>query len=233
MYEISGNVAYGPSTAKPFAFRARGDSPLEGGNIVVPPDQLLWDKRVLDEVAYVWKGNILVPVGTTVEVRLPKPGCLVVSLESPHRCEYSLDFEPEGPLRDEGSRHNFIIFLPDLIRKIKGIAEDTEIVLCNPVPYQASLARLMDEASGIHETTRNVMWRGLFRGGFREDFLARLELYRPSVVLQACTYGLKNECLKAIKELHQRQGVNAFRLYSTQHPCWWHVKHVLNLEGES
>jgi hypothetical protein len=229
MYEISGNVAYGQNILDPFVFSARGAFPqgLEGENIVVPADQFLWDKRVLDEVAYVWKGNMLVTVGTTVEVRLPRPGCLVVSLESPHRSEYFRDFEPKGPLRDEGSRQNLITFLPELILGIGGIAEDTEIVLCNPVPYQASLDRIMAKASGLHKTTRNVVWRGLFRGGFREDFLARLELYRPSVVLQACTYALKDECLKAIKELKERQGANVFRLHSTQHPCWWHVKHVL------
>jgi len=230
MCKIIGNIAFTPDKLTEITIHSRGRTApidlqyvLEDGTVIVPYDQFLWKNRVVDEVAYIWTSNGPVTIEKKLDDVLPIPGCFMVSLESPHRCEYTLDpeFSPLGPLRDGDSRQNLINFLPSLIEQIGGIADGTEIVLCNPVPYQASLDRLMVKDVKLQKALRNAVWKGLFRGGFRNDFESRVARYKPAVVLNACTYDLKKESLEALKSVRYHQGANSFRLYATQHPSWW------------
>ena len=122
MCNFIGKIAYTPANLTEITIRShsRTVAPIapqymrKDGTVEVPLDQFIWEKRVVDEVAYVWTNQVLIPVGRRLADNLPKPECLVVPFESPHRSEYSqnTEFAHIGPLRDKGSRHYFATFLP-------------------------------------------------------------------------------------------------------------------------
>lgn len=240
MQKFIAKVAFSQSTVKDIKIISRGRTaaPIKScylcsdNTVILPPDQFLWQKRVADAVVHVWKDGSLVAIDEQVtNSRRPKPGCMVITLESPHRVEYALpDFSPLLPLSDPGSRSHLSQFLPDLISDIGGLPDMTEVVLCNPVPYQASLDRIMNTGSGVQKSVRNAVWRALFRGGFRLDFLCRLCQYKPSVVINACTYDLRSEVTLALQEFCDLESFGTTTFFNcSHHPCMWLRKPSLSL----
>lgn len=237
MHKFIAKVAFNPGTVKDVKIFSRGrtTAPIKScylssdNTVILPPDQFLWHKRVPDAVVHVWKDGSLFAVDEQVTSRCPKPGCMVITLESPHRSEYALpDFSPLLPLSDPGSRSHLNQFLPDLIRDIGGLPDTTEVVLCNPVPYQASLDRIMNTGSGVQKSVRNAVWRALFREGFRRDFLCRLCQYKPSVVINACTCDLRSEVTLALKEICDLESFGTTMFFKcSHHPCVWLRKPTL------
>jgi len=204
---------------------------LEGTIVSVPADHFLWANRVRDEVVYVWNGTSIVPSDIKLDPLLPKPGCVVVVLESPHRSEYRVGpFEPIGPLRDPLSRNRLHEYLPRVLSKIGGIEKDTDIVICNPVPYQTSMDRIMVGYQKLQSPIRNAVWKALYTKGFQKDFESRITAYKPSVILNACTggkskWGLKETVRKTLIHLRAVEGVNSFRLITcSHHPSIWLVE---------
>lgn len=235
MLELQGNVEFGPSQTKSITFRSgvRTMPPFKHrfyratGAIQIPADQFSWRNRIPDEIALEFQDGKFVPARRRYAGSAPRPGCWVVVLESPHRDEYSAAFSPLGPLQKRESRRRFYRYIRSLCREVGGLTTGVEIVLCNPVPYQASLARMMDEDAGMQSAIRNTVWRSLFRQGFRQEFESRLQAYQPDVVINACTYALRKEVGTALKQ-HLRQTRRKYRLFTcNRHPCIWTRKPVL------
>lgn len=237
MYLISGLADFGPNDKRQFESIVRGSriAQFQGQYVSknylasLPEDMFAWDGRVRDEVVYIWQeGSLVREARSITESALPKPDCLVVVLESPHRSEYCCKqgFKPIGPLRDKNSRARFVKYLPALITQdIGDVPNGTEIVLSNPVPYQTSLDRLMVGEAGIHEPIRNSVWKTLFREGFKEDFQSRIVRYQPRIIINACTYPLKLTLEKALCELVREKKLKGCHLFtSNRHPCIWHSK---------
>ena len=232
-------IAFNQTTVEDIKIVSRGRTaaPIEScylgsdNAVVLPPDQFLWKKRVPDAVVGVWRDGSLITVAEKVtDSRSPKPGCIVITLESPHRSEYSLmGFIPRMPLSDPQSKSHLYQFLPDLIRDIGGLPDGTEVVLCNPVPYQASLDRIMKAGTGVQKAVRNAVWRALFRGGFRRDFVGRLCQYKPSVVINACTRDLRRDVTLALQGICDIESFRNTLIFNcSHHPCVWLRKPTLS-----
>lgn len=234
MLELQGNIDFGPKLTKSITFRSgvRTIPPfkrcyLATDPIQIPADQFIWRNRIPDEIVLVFQGTKFVPVRRRYAGRTPRPGCWVVVLESPHRDEYSATFSPLGPLQNRESRKRFYRHIRSLCREIGGLTTGVEIVLCNPVPYQASLARMMNDDAGMQSAVRNAVWRGLFRQGFKQELESRLHAYQPGVVINACTFDLRKEVGTALKQ-YLRQATRKFRLFTcNRHPCIWIREPVL------
>lgn len=76
----------------------------------------------------------------------------------------------------------------------------------NPVSYQASLGAAYKENYaresfdlGMWGALRNKIWKALFTLQI-DDFKSRMKLYQPSIIINACTSGLKNKVRDTIIE---------------------------------
>lgn len=160
---------------------------------------------------------------------------IVLVIESPHEDEFGPNFVPIAPAQGEtgiGVENLFgpLIDNPGLSTHAKrlGLKAGTyELIICNPVRYQASLHSLHgrplngNNSSGV-PGLRNRVWRTLYRDYHeRRSFLERLSIYLPSAVLVACTSGLKREVYQDVKTWVETAcyPVNAF--VATHHPCVW------------
>jgi len=237
MLELQGSVDFGPEQNRSITFRTRGRTTPQfkrqfypaTGPIQIPADQFMWRNRIRDEIVLIFREGKFVPARRRYAGSPPRPGCWIVVLESPHRDEYSATFSPLGPLQNRESRKRFYRYIRSLCREIGGLTNGVEIVLCNPVPYQTSLARLMEDDAGIQSAVRNAVWRELFRQGFTHEFESRLQAYQPSVVINACTYDLRNEVGTALKQ-YLRQATRKFCIFTcNRHPCIWIQRPVLKM----
>lgn len=238
MYTLQAQVALGPGPedVTEVEIQSRGRSRarfqpafVDGLTVNVPEDHFSWDRRVRDEIALTLQQRVGLPIPLTpVDDDLPPLNCVVVVLESPHRDEYVLEpglFAPIGPLRNANSRQRFNQRFGDLLADFGPLPDGTQVVLSNPVPYQASMDRFMEPGCGLQEPIRNAVWKKLFEVGFRADFMRRLHRYRPAVVVNACTYDLRSLVGCAIYETRGHAGSSEFRMFEcTHHPCAWHVE---------
>jgi hypothetical protein len=130
----------------------------------LPGYQFAEDQAVQDQVrAHIrspWSSDFY-PITWKEEPPSGEVGIAVV-LESPHEDEYDLvSRAPLAPLNNIASRCKFLRRIGDILNHIaaKGIAiPEGDVVLCNPVPYQASLARLykVRQPYPINQITKEV-----------------------------------------------------------------------------
>jgi hypothetical protein len=243
MVRFVGTVEFGPDKLEHIQIECRVRSSLPilsrhveaDGSIRIPADHFAWDKRVVDEVVRVKRNNQLVPPEnlSAADIGSVRPGCWILVLESPHHDEYYFvenEFLPVGPLRNPDTLRKFHKHIDNLCREIGQMPEGTALVLCNPVPYQASLDRLMVQPTRLHRAVRNAVWKELFLQGFRREFAERLAAYQPSVVINACTYDLRAFVKKALREIREAAPHEtpeaaphgSFRhITCNKHPCIW------------
>lgn len=126
---------------------------------------------------------------------------IVLLLESPHKDEYQKNkFIPLAPaqgatgraiekFKDKNSSKNIkYLTLEELLIK-SNIVEKAPILLVNPVQYQASLGSFTKK---LNKNLRNNLWKSLFNE-LKNDFISRLNLYKPSLIINGCTNDLKDE----------------------------------------
>lgn len=129
---------------------------------------------------------------------------IVLIIESPHRNEYvSGTLSPISPAQG-ATGLNIAKFIADVLRQSlsrqrRGGVDiqydvDYQLVICNPVQFQASLFHLHGRSlSGKAEKMlRNISWRALFEIESR-DFIARLSRYMPKMIINACTVELQSD----------------------------------------
>ncbi|MFR5642725.1 MAG: hypothetical protein ACLTK7_06130 [Clostridium paraputrificum] len=150
---------------------------------------------------------------------------IVIILESPHQYEYNEDFEPIAPAQGATGKGiefyiEFIIY--HLIKRENIILDDDEynVIICNPVQYQSSLYHLHNNSiEGKYKTLRNRVWKKLFDDETKKDFINRVKSYNPKLIINACTYELKNYVQKELdKEFSQSSDVEMIKSY---HPSSW------------
>ncbi len=176
------------------------------------------------------KWNINYPDGSNVELfthekdkkikSIPDNNILLI-LESPHKSEYIIqgnELIPIAPAAGSAgsNMHEYLIshIFPMLDFLGINVENDKEYNLClvNPVPYQTSLSHV--HGRRLNSSLRNKIWKSLYPH-CREDFIKRLQKYKPIIILNGCTSELKKEItpeLEAYKDIQQ---------FSVSHPQTW------------
>lgn len=150
---------------------------------------------------------------------------IIIILESPHQYEYNDKFEPKAPAQGktgEGIEFYIELIIYHLIKR-EGITLDDDkynVIICNPVQYQASLYHLHNNSiEGKYKTLRNNVWKKLFDDETKKDFIDRVKSYKPKLIINACTSDLK-DCVQEelYKEFSQSSDVEMIKSY---HPSSW------------
>lgn len=193
--------------------------------IRLPDSQFSADQVMPDQVRATWNGPKM-PMSWN-ESRAAGTAGTVVILESPHIDEYDPNTRrPIAPLNNQSARANFQSLLGKVLGKIaaKGVTiPHGNIVLCNPVPYQASLARLYRAPRVLPwPQIRNRVWRTLFNiPALEACFCARLvTTYRPQMVINACTSSLKPRVRRTVEGYIASSQLTA-RYAEVYHPSDW------------
>lgn len=111
---------------------------------------------------------------------------VILVLESPHKDEYRSD-----PLPANGTTGRHIRKFAGVLAQSLGVAEDSDLVILNAVPYQCSLGRST-------KLFRSRVFRQAWVNGGSELFIARLKTwYREGdVIVNACTAGRPGKPLR-------------------------------------
>ncbi len=143
---------------------------------------------------------------------------IVLVIESPHRDEYTESFQPIAPAQcTTGSKISK--YISDILKQQNFDNGKYNIIICNPVQFQASLYSLHKlPLSGKNTSVaaiRDKVWKEIFR--LEEDnFKKRVQSYKPTIIINACTAKLK--------ELVTKKIYNTIKcdLYQAEtHPCIW------------
>lgn len=191
------------------------------GTRVLRADHFRYDKLVGDAVrARILKDNAE-EVGPCAPARNSHP--LVVLLESPHKLEYSNDFdlfEAQSPLNRPFSRSKMRNQLKRLT-KAAGLRwadlRSKDVALVNPVPFQASMHRFFPRKKGLNKAIRDQVWCALFHQvpWFKISLCVRLCEYAPVLILNGCTKKLQDDVHDLLRTL-------PFRTERvTNHPSMW------------
>jgi hypothetical protein len=186
---------------------------------------------VPDATAGTWDGTrpdfFIEPVSVTQ--RKVRTGCIGLVVESPHKDEFvGPDFTPLWPLNNKNTKQGIRNHFKRLIREAEATyglaAPEADVVYINPVPFQASLARYMQNPNGgMLDTVRDQVWKALFGlPAVRDDFFSRLAAYRPAFLFIATTSNLKPIVLDALESYRADAGIGGSPcLVLDRHPSVW------------
>jgi len=154
---------------------------------------------------------------------------IVLVMESPHKDEF---FYLDGKLQPitpaQGKTGKCIqLSLKDKLNWLLAQSHSTigngeyQVILMNPIQWQASLYDLYRDASSMHSTLRDKIWKQLWElPEVRVEFINRLRMYNPILIINACTgrnYGdsLKSAVRKEIKKYY------TMTMLPIGHPSSW------------
>ena len=204
--------------AGPFGAKIREEwcqqGAIEDGALIVPADHFVLSSRIKD-----CRVGRLDPHGRFAPSqcgRGPRRGDVVVVLESPHYWEYGYrPFRPLEPLRH--SRRFFSENIEEVLRTYEYLPRANDaVVLCNPVPFQASLARFI--RGHLNGPVRDGVWELLFYF-LRDQFSSRIAALEPRLVIVACTGNLAPVVMNTLGSVRW-EGVPP-RIRTTNHPSAW------------
>lgn len=135
---------------------------------------------------------------------------LAILIESPHKNEFDAIFNPLLPLNGSGCKRFSAKILNKLASWFNGKnVSCVEVLLINPVQYQASLYHFLNDKisynlsgyngnySKIGHDMRNQVWEFLFETcDLKEDFLNRIRKYAPDYIVNCCTGDIRNSYKK-------------------------------------
>lgn len=124
---------------------------------------------------------------------------IVLIIESPHRHEYDYDegFKPKGPAQGPTGKkiHELLCEMLQRANVLDLPVGDYDLLIVNPVQFQASLHRLHGKSlngNSVVQGLRDRSWRAIYKLE-RQNFLKRMNRYRPYAVLMACTNELQED----------------------------------------
>lgn len=149
---------------------------------------------------------------------------IILLLESPHCDEFNSNKIPIAPAQGETGKlidKNIFNVLEEILsseeKSIFNEGDNIRIIIANPIQYQTSLymyhnRKLEDE----YQTLRNRCWRAIWNEkNIKDDFKERIKRYNPTLIINACTYSLKDKVTEFLKE-------NKFNnIYTSYHPSYW------------
>lgn len=198
----------------------------------IPLTQFAAGALVEDEVRFEAVNRQPIPCCRLRRGHFIRPDGILLILESPHKDEYiRQSFTPVGPLQKDDKFKRHLRSVLDAVRTSMGIAvPNGDIVFCNPVQYQASLAQLFPSRASIKKMPRDSMWNALYaRGSIQNDFIRRVAQYRPRLVIEACSGkdeqgtipGSPKEAVQGTLLDLRRFGILTCPIIAVGHPAWW------------
>lgn len=152
---------------------------------------------------------------------------IVLLIESPHKSEYEIEngkLKPINPAQGSspGSAGGGIERYLEIVLNKSAIPDGTyELVIVNPIQYQASLVSIHDKAlkNSVKEL-RDKVWENLWNEEIiRNDFKNRLKSYNPIRIINACTAKLSGYVNEELINLNYKDIT-----YVTTHPAvTWNV----------
>jgi hypothetical protein len=164
--------------------------------------------------------------------------CLLI-IESPHKDEYIQDgsFQPISPAQGKTGNNINNKFQEAFNKYISREANHHtyQLVICNPVQLQSSLHYIHNKSlKGPCLTLRNNVWKWLFlEFGWQDNFINRLHVYNPKIIINACTSRLRDLVSKALLE-----NVSYFpesKIYKCSHhpSAWWNPFTITKISKEN
>ena len=152
---------------------------------------------------------------------------IVLLLESPHKDEFDNNDSPIAPAQGTTGRniHAFFEQLVNIERRIFDfVAPEASLIICNPIPFQTSLHMIHKEKLVPKEKLKEDIWKALWEETcVKEDFKLRIEKYRPSLIINACTGGKEKESLNANVTYYLKSIEICEAVYRTDHPSFWNI----------
>lgn len=160
---------------------------------------------------------------------------IILILESPHRDEYCSCLEklcPLAPAQGSTGRsiENMMMIGAETFRK-------NRLILCNPVPWQASLGSLHERSLSSPEgkKIRDEVWIAIWNAdGVKANFQGRLKDYKPRLIINACTrlkgcrgtckpdkYERCKKCLKWEVQEAAKNALSEVPIITIGHPSSW------------
>lgn len=163
-----------------------------------------------------------------LQQQIQQDGSIVLLLESPHKDEYQHNHIncPKAPAMGQTGirierclgtvlskiRTNYIIVAPE---KSDLIETGRHVILSNPIQFQTSLDTI--HGRGISRVLRDNVWRTLWKDQrIQQSFRARLNTYRPRLIVNACT-----SALRCTVKCFVRETLPTVPLYNAPHPAHW------------
>ena len=178
--------------------------------------------NVVDEVRgyLVFQNNDWVLIGVAQfqsNYKKRKKEKIALILESPHKDEFSANYVPIRPANGVTGKK--------IEKKIGQKANSWnltkttayEINIINAIQFQCSC---WNQLGVFDRKLRNSVFRVLFNpnmGNLKQHFIMRLQNYKPNIIVNACTYPMKNTIVaNAIKASN-----NGASIYNEPHPSVW------------
>ena len=162
-------------------------------------------------------------IDLTVKVKVEN--VIAVLLESPHKDEYSDKMSPRGPARGATGTNFQTYFVSHVLPMLVAAGlrlEETlvyRIYMVNPVPYQASLGRLLDKPPKHLNDLKSKVWENLWNADCQEGFVDRMKVYKPRIILNGCTADVKQEVTNTVNS--HRSSFELEQHFNIAHPSNW------------
>ena len=147
---------------------------------------------------------------------------IALVLESPHKDEFKNGFVAPA---QGGTGRNIADFLIRHLKSIKLPKKKYKVLLVEAVSYQCSNGTDLKK----NAANRDEVFKEVWRNGGDADFKRRLLLYKPEVVINACTGSMKKinsgETLNSLVQ----QAINSLgcfdgKVFYSVHPCCFHYR---------
>ena len=164
-----------------------------------------------------------------------KPGSIVLLLESPSVEEYqfgNVDFPIAPASGDTGKRIDRC--LGTVLSRVERatVILGFHVIISNPIQFQTNLRTIHGKSTwnrGKWGTLRNKVWKALWNEGadgseyIQLGFRARLSLYKPSLVINACTGNMdcSHDDPKGLVDRFLQTELPNVPRYKACHPSHW------------
>jgi hypothetical protein len=149
---------------------------------------------------------------------------ILVILESPHKKEYDLMFNPLSPANGKTGKNFLLCFVTQVLPILESLGlklekEKYSVCFVNPVPFQTSLYEIHNKEK--FQDIRNKVWKTLYKNfQFENDFKQRVQSYKPVLILNGCTDKLQPIVESTINSLDPDNQIKKFNI---SHPSNWNV----------
>lgn len=159
-------------------------------------------------------------------------------LESPHKDEYRCT--PIAPAQGTTGNNIYKHILNVLLSTNSNLQGTYDLIICNPVQFQASLYDIHSEdLNGKNNTPRkhirNKAWKAIYSYEKRHFFISLIK-YNPYVIINACTAyrpknknTLKEEVTLELQKWKTSSKKNPMMYEASEHPSAWKAKTHLTL----
>jgi hypothetical protein len=149
---------------------------------------------------------------------------IALIIESPHKEEFDMQFNPIAPAQGATGENirKYICHILNVHNCLDLKDNDYDLIICNPVQFQASLFHLHKTALNSKNRSvaalRDKVWLAIYQKE-REHFLNRLTAYNPVAIINACTSKLKPLITSELIEWNIAKHIDIF--VACKHPCIW------------